>query len=278
VKQRSKSNPQAEVLFTCPCCGYRTLKEPPGSYSICPICFWEDDPVQLLDPAYRGGANDPSLTDCQANFARIGACEERLATFVRPPKADETRDPEWRPVQDSDVLFARNPGGLADEEWRRPDAWYYWKRNPAWLTLRPATQAHFDFAYAVKRAAFKTYVDLVWGWDDDAQRGFHARRFAAQEFRIIHVDKTDVGYLAVLRTPDYLDVEQLFILPEHQSKGIGRACMLLVMVEARQQGLPVRLQVLKVNPRARAFYTRLGFVRSGETETHTQMEWKADAP
>jgi RimJ/RimL family protein N-acetyltransferase len=37
--------------------------------------------------------------------------------------------------------------------------------------------------------------------------------------------------------------------------------------------LPVRLRVLKVNPRALAFYRRLGFTCTGETETHDLMEW-----
>jgi hypothetical protein len=42
----------------------------------------------------------------------------------------------------------------------------------------------------------------------------------------------------------------------------------------RQLGLPVRLRVMKVNPRALAFYERLGFMRTGETDTHDLMEWQ----
>lgn len=35
-------------LYTCPCCGYKTLEEcPPGTFEICPICHWEDDNVQF---------------------------------------------------------------------------------------------------------------------------------------------------------------------------------------------------------------------------------------
>ena len=67
-------------------------------------------------------------------------------------------------------------------------------------------------------------------------------------------------------------VIQLFLLPEHQGRQIGRRCMLLIMEEARQLGLPVRLRVMKVNPRALAFYERLGFTCTGETDTHDLME------
>jgi hypothetical protein len=46
----------------CPCCGYRTFRDPGyGSYDLCPVCFWEDDDLQLSEPDYRGGANDVSL-------------------------------------------------------------------------------------------------------------------------------------------------------------------------------------------------------------------------
>jgi hypothetical protein len=72
--------------FACPCCGYETLdEEPPGTYDICEICFWEDDGVQYKDPDYRGGANHVSLREAQRNFSEYGACEERCLEHVRKP-------------------------------------------------------------------------------------------------------------------------------------------------------------------------------------------------
>ena len=141
------------------------------------------------------------------------------------------------------------------------------------LTLRSAASDDSEFAFRVKEAAFRPYVEKVWGWDEAEQRRVHEERFAAQDFRVISVAGTDVGIMAAVVAPDCLKVNQLFILPGHQAKGIGSACMRLIMDEARQLGLPVRLRVLKVNPRARAFYERLGFVRTGQTDTHNLMEW-----
>jgi hypothetical protein len=55
--------------FACPCCRFFTLDErPPGTFEICEICGWEDDPVQFKDPDYRGGANASSLNECRAAF------------------------------------------------------------------------------------------------------------------------------------------------------------------------------------------------------------------
>jgi hypothetical protein len=88
-----------EMKYTCPCCGYRTLDEkPPGSYDICPICFWEDDAVQFDDPDYEGGANEVSLRQAQKNFTEFGACERRLLSHVRNPTEQDERDAEWRPL------------------------------------------------------------------------------------------------------------------------------------------------------------------------------------
>ena len=46
----------------CPCCGALRLNSP-GSYEICDVCGWEDDPVQAKDPDFAGGANSLSLNE-----------------------------------------------------------------------------------------------------------------------------------------------------------------------------------------------------------------------
>jgi len=140
------------------------------------------------------------------------------------------------------------------------------------LRLRRATASDSEFAYLTKRAAFKEYVDKIWGWDEDRQRELHERRFSLQDVRIINVSGADVGFLSYVVEQDHLELNQLFILPEHQGKGAGKECMLRIVRKARRLGLPVRLGVLKANPRALAFYGRLGFRRTGETETHILLE------
>jgi len=116
-------------------------------------------------------------------------------------------------------------------------------------------------------------VDLADGWDEDEQQELHEKRFASQDFRIITVDGIDSGIMAVMISSDCVKLNQLFLLPEYQNRGIGKHCMLLLMEEARQLDLPIRIRVLKVNPKALAFYQRLGFDLSGEIDTHHLMEW-----
>ncbi len=86
-------------MFACSCCGYKTFThEPNGSYEICPVCFWEDDPIQLDDPNYEGGANPMSLKQAQQNFIQFGACDIEMLQNVRQPALDEQRDEKWKPL------------------------------------------------------------------------------------------------------------------------------------------------------------------------------------
>lgn len=52
-------------------------------YSICPICYWEDDPVQFEEPYYEGGANRVSLIQARINYKEFGACELDMKKYVR---------------------------------------------------------------------------------------------------------------------------------------------------------------------------------------------------
>ncbi len=58
------------MKYECPCCFCLTLDEPPGkSYAICPVCGWEDDPAQLKDIDFAGGANKQSLRQARESYA-----------------------------------------------------------------------------------------------------------------------------------------------------------------------------------------------------------------
>jgi hypothetical protein len=72
---------EVERLLPCPCCSYRTLAER-GSFSICPVCFWEDDGSD--DPKRLSGPNHMTLAQGRANFASFGAVTRRELAFVDP--------------------------------------------------------------------------------------------------------------------------------------------------------------------------------------------------
>jgi hypothetical protein len=76
--------------FPCPCCGYCTLsREAPGTFEICEVCYWQDDPIQFERRDYRGGANQVSLNEARDNFAAFGATDDASRPHVRPPRDEE---------------------------------------------------------------------------------------------------------------------------------------------------------------------------------------------
>jgi rubredoxin len=76
--------------YRCPCCGYLTLDEkPPGTYQVCPVCFWEDDSVQYHEPDYEGGANKVSLNKARNNYHSFGAIDQKSKGHTRRPLDSE---------------------------------------------------------------------------------------------------------------------------------------------------------------------------------------------
>ena len=140
------------------------------------------------------------------------------------------------------------------------------------MQIRKATAEDSEFAYETKKSAFRGYMEKSSGWNEEEQRKLHQRRFAEHDFRIIQLSGVDVGILAMSRQPDRIKLYQMFILPEYQGKGIGGACMKLLIKDAAVAKLPIQLQVLKVNPKAFVFYQRLGFKKNGENVDHILME------
>lgn len=72
------------MKYKCFCCECATLEENPNfpTYEICPVCFWENDPIQNDKPDLVGGANVVCLIDAKKNYASLGACEERFINQV----------------------------------------------------------------------------------------------------------------------------------------------------------------------------------------------------
>ena len=111
------------------------------------------------------------------------------------------------------------------------------------ITVRKATCEDSDFAYQAKKASFRQYAEKVWGWDESEQQRLHEKRFDVRSFEIIQYNGNEVGVLCIVEEPDRLIVNQLFILPEYQSKGIGKVCMQIVIQRANKAALPIRLKV-----------------------------------
>ena len=136
--------------------------------------------------------------------------------------------------------------------------------------LRPATAGDSDALYALHIACLKEYVAATWGWDDAIQQRMFRDQFAPERSEIVIVDGQIGGVIAVERRADDWFVANLAIDPALQGRGVGTTLLRATLTSAARDGVPTRLQVLRVNP-ARQLYERLGFVIENETPTHYQM-------
>lgn len=147
------------------------------------------------------------------------------------------------------------------------------------VTIRPATEADVGFLTDVVIEATLDQGRLPDDFDEvDFRAGFGAWTAeqvngdgAGSSISVVDVDGQDAGRLRVVRRDGLVEIAGLQLLPEHQSRGIGRAVVDTVVAEARADGLPVELGVEKDNPRARAFWERCGFSYVGEDETEHRL-------
>lgn len=145
-------------------------------------------------------------------------------------------------------------------------------------TVRPATAADYAFLYHLHVATMKHYVAQVWGWDEQMQAERFCQRFDPTRLRIVVTDGQEIGVLEVEERPTDLLVANLRILPEFQGHGWGTRILRDLLLQAQDVGVPVKLQVLKVNHSARRLYERLGFCAIDETPNHYHMSTRPGEP
>ena len=138
-------------------------------------------------------------------------------------------------------------------------------------SLRPATPDDKEFLWNLHCDTMREYVEQVWGWDEAWQRGRFLERFDSGKRRIVELDGVSVGAIQVDRQPDHIFLKNLHITPSYQNRGIGTQLIESLIEEADEREVPLRLQVLRVNP-SRRLYERLGFHETDATETHIILE------
>ena|SRR5215469_7594363 len=142
------------------------------------------------------------------------------------------------------------------------------------ISIRRAGSSDAEFAYHVLVTTMREYAELTWGkWLETEARASVVADARTGRSQIIELASAPVGLLCVDRLDTHLQLDSLYVLPEHQKRGIGGHVLRLVLADASACGLPVRLRVLRVNP-ARQFYERHGFKVVAEAPERFFMEYR----
>lgn len=138
--------------------------------------------------------------------------------------------------------------------------------------LRSATSADAGLFYRVTRETMHEHIVATWGaWDEERVQRESREDSASPHAQVVLVDGEEAGLLFVERDAAQLTVQQIYLLPRFQRRGIGRRLMLGLIDEAGRAAVPLRLRVLRVNP-ARQFYEKLGFVVTASGPDFMSME------
>ncbi len=150
------------------------------------------------------------------------------------------------------------------------------------LTLRPITEADLPFLLKVYAAARAEELAQVL-WSEVEKGAFLASQFQAQHhhyqthyttahFSVIEQNHQPIGRLYVARWTQEIRIVDIALLPAFQRQGLGAFLIEQIQNEARSVGKAVSIHVEKYNPAYR-LYTRLGFVKSGETGVYDLLAW-----
>lgn len=138
------------------------------------------------------------------------------------------------------------------------------------MTLLPAARRNIKEIFRLNKELIDKYENLAAinyrRVLKIVKRGISSR--IGEYRRIISEGKT-AGYFLVTKKPEFWELEDLFIYPEYQNKGIGTAVLNDIISAADK---PIALFVFTKNEGARRLYERLGFeIDSVYHETRYRM-------
>ena len=149
--------------------------------------------------------------------------------------------------------------------------------------LRPSLPDDRDFLF---RLYASTRMEEIrgFGWTAVQQEAFLRMQFNAQqqwyqatystaENQIIQKDHEPIGRMIVQRGAGTWRLLDISLLPEHRGQGIGGELIRCLIKDCVVAGAMLQLQVVNTNP-AQRLYARLGFIKTGQDQIYTQMEFR----
>lgn len=143
---------------------------------------------------------------------------------------------------------------------------------PISFSLRSATREDAPLFYRVIDETMRELIIATWGrWDESRVQRESQEDCLASNAKVILSQDVGIGVLMVEKLQTHIQLEQIYLLPKYQGLGIGTALLNNLIEEAMHAHMPIRLQVMAINP-AQRFYERLGFVVTEEKPDFVLME------
>ncbi|WP_417578978.1 GNAT family N-acetyltransferase [Pelagibacterium sp.] len=137
--------------------------------------------------------------------------------------------------------------------------------------FEPASLGDFDRLADLRLTVMRDSLDAVGRFDPERNRLYFEARFRPQFTRLIVIEKSLAGCVALGPCDDRLVLEHFYLTPEWQGAGLGSAVLQRLLKEADAAQKIVRLTVLRGSD-ARRFYDRYGFAQVGEDDVDIFLE------
>jgi ribosomal protein S18 acetylase RimI-like enzyme len=142
------------------------------------------------------------------------------------------------------------------------------------VAMRRARDDDKEYAWRLYLETIKPYAMEFLEWDDAEQEARFQAYWNPEQTEIILLGGFPVGWMQAEEDNGEVVLQQLYIEPRHQGRGIGSQVLRLLI--DRVSDRPIRLGVLKGNP-ARRLYERFGFAVVGETAIKFIMRREQDS-
>lgn len=158
---------------------------------------------------------------------------------------------------------------LATEEKRKPEGGLRMDDK-----IRTATPDDHDLIYTLKSQSVRPYVEKIWGWDESYQeKDFDSDFSQIEQFKVIEINGKFIGFVQCYLEHSCYHVVEIHLLPEYRGRGMGSGILKALQKTCMAQGRKIQIGCFKENNRAKDLYQRLGFIQTGETDTHHILEW-----
>ncbi|MGA9345332.1 MAG: GNAT family N-acetyltransferase, partial [Nocardioidaceae bacterium] len=154
------------------------------------------------------------------------------------------------------------------------------------ITTRPSLPADAEFMLELYAATHEEELAEL-GWSLTENRSFVIMQAQSEEWKLgrrypgmdhvtIGIDGTSIGRLLVCMREEVLHVVDLSLMPRFRGQGVGTQLMREIIGEAREEGVPIKIRVLK-DSRSFQFVSRLGFDEPLDFGLHVEVTWTPPA-
>jgi len=119
------------------------------------------------------------------------------------------------------------------------------------------------------------YITEIWGWNDDWQVSDFAKHFCPERITVAYKGNQLAGYSHAEIQNGELFLRMMVVDPAHQRKGVGAKLLASFISSGKEQARNVSLEVFKINPEAKIFYEKHGFIAEEEKPNSFVMRLNA---